>query len=81
MELDASIVVAVVSAAATVIGVVSTNRAAMARVEERIDALAERVERHNSVVERTYALEASQAANEERFKTLFNRISSEEKGK
>lgn len=80
MELDASIVVAVVSAAATVIGVVSTNRAAMARVEERIDALAERVERHNSVVERTYALEASQAANEERFKTLFNAVS-EEKGK
>lgn len=63
----------------TLVGVFSSNRATRVALEQKVDDLSDRVDRHNRVIERVYALEASQAANEERFKTLFNAVN-EEKG-
>lgn len=40
---------------------------------ERIDELSRRVEKHNQVVERTYALETKVAQQGEQIKTLFNK--------
>lgn len=40
---------------------------------EKIEELSRRVEKHNSVIERTYKLETAVARQEEQIKTLFNR--------
>lgn len=40
---------------------------------EKIDELSRRVEKHNQVVERTYAVERELAKQGEQIKTLFNR--------
>ena len=44
----------------------------MAVQNEKIDELSKRVEKHNQVVERTYALENKVGRQEEQIKTLFN---------
>jgi len=44
-----------------------------ALIYEKIDELSRRVEKHNSVIERTYNLETKVARQEEQIKTLFNR--------
>lgn len=77
MTVDASIVAAVVSGVVTLVGVLISNGATRAALEQKVDDLSERVDRHNGVIERVYGLEASQAANEERFRTLFNAVSDE----
>jgi len=40
---------------------------------ERIDELRRQVEKHNSIIERTYKLEEEVARHEERIKTLFTK--------
>lgn len=40
---------------------------------EKIDELARRVEKHNNIIERTYALETQVAKQGEQIKTLFNK--------
>lgn len=40
---------------------------------EKIDELSRRVEKHNKIVERTYALETEVAKQGEKIKTLFNK--------
>lgn len=40
---------------------------------EKIDELSRRVEKHNSVIERTYKLETDVAKQGEQIKTLFNK--------
>ena len=40
---------------------------------ERIDELRKQVEKHNSVIERTYKLEEAVARHDEKIKTLFNK--------
>ena len=79
MEVDASIVVALVTGGATLAGVLVSNNATRSALEQKVDDLSERVEKHNSVIERVYGLEGDQRANEERFKTLFNAINVEER--
>lgn len=44
-----------------------------ALIYEKIDELSRRVEQHNKVVERTYALEETVARHDEKIKTLFNK--------
>lgn len=80
MEVDASIVVALVTGGATLAGVLVSNNATRAALTQEVEDLRRQVEKHNSVIERVYGLEGDQRANEERFKTIFNAISSEEKG-
>lgn len=40
---------------------------------EKIDELSRRVEKHNKIVERTYALEEKVGRHDEQIKTLFNK--------
>lgn len=80
MEVDASIVVALVTGGATLAGVLVSNNSTKAALTQEVADLRRQVEKHNSVIERVYGLEGDQRANEERFKTIFNAINNEEKG-
>ena len=81
MEVAASIVVALVTGAPTLAGVLVSNNATRAALTQEVEDLRRQVEKHNSVIERVYGLEGDQRANEERFKTIFNAINNnEEKG-
>lgn len=44
-----------------------------ALIYEKLDELSRRVEQHNRVVERTYALEEKVGRHDEQIKTLFNK--------
>ena len=52
-----SIVVALIGGAVTLVGVVASNSRSRAVLEEKVDELSRRVEKHNCLVERTYRLE------------------------
>ncbi len=49
-------------------------------IEYKLDELSKRVNKHNSVVERTYRLEEQQAVTEERLRVANHRIEDLEKG-
>ena len=49
-------------------------------IEYKLDELSKRVDKHNSVVERTYRLEEQQAVTEERLRVANHRIEDLEKG-
>ena len=72
------IVVALVSGGLTLIGTIITvvwsNKATTAVMNEKIETLSKRVERHNQVVERTYKLEQECAVLDEKIKVANNRI-------
>ena len=80
MDIDASIVVALISGGATLAGVLASNNSTRAALRQEVADLREQVRKHNNVIDRVYGLEADQAANEERFRTLFNAIREEKKG-
>lgn len=52
-----SIAVALIGGIVTLVGVVLSNSRSRAVMEVKIDELSRRVEKHNSLVERTYRLE------------------------
>lgn len=52
-----SVVTAVVTGVLTLVGVLVSNSRSQAVLEVKIDALAAKVEKHNSMIERQYALE------------------------
>lgn len=52
-----SIAVALIGGAVTLAGVLASNSKSRAVMEEKIDELTRRVEKHNCLVERTYGLE------------------------
>ena len=74
-----AIVVAIITGGLTLIGVVVANNRQSAVMAEKIETLSRRVEKHNGVIERVYALEAEQRGCEEKFKTLFNDLERLEK--
>ena len=51
-----SIVVALIGGAVTLAGVVASNSRSRAVLEEKVDELSRRVEKHNCLLERTYKL-------------------------
>ena len=53
-----SIIVACITGVVTLIGVILSNSKSRAVMEVKLDALTEKVEKHNQVLERTYAREA-----------------------
>lgn len=61
-----SIVVALIGGVVTLAGVLVANSRTQAFIEAKVDELSRRVERHNSVIERTYALESRMAVMETR---------------
>lgn len=52
-----SILVALIGGAVTLAGVVASNSRSRAVLEQKVDELTRRVEKHNCLVERTYRLE------------------------
>ena len=52
-----SVIAALVTGVLTLVGVVVSNGRSRAVMEVKIDNLARQVERHNCLIERTYALE------------------------
>lgn len=52
-----SVIVALISGSVTLIGVLASNSKSRAVMEQKIDELTRRVEKHNCLVERTYLLE------------------------
>lgn len=52
-----SILVALIGGAVTLAGVVASNSRSRAVLEQKVDELSHRVEKHNCLVERTYRLE------------------------
>lgn len=83
MEIWVPVIVALVTSIGSFLGVFYSNRRAAkesaALLDYRIGQLEEKVDRHNSVIERTYRLEEGQAVLEEKIKVANNRISDLEK--
>ncbi|MBR3235058.1 MAG: hypothetical protein IKG11_05530 [Atopobiaceae bacterium] len=52
-----SVITAVVTGVLTLVGVLVSNSRSQAVIEIKIDELARKVEKHNSMIERQYALE------------------------
>lgn len=52
-----SVAAALVTGVLTLIGVLALNSRSRAVMEQKIDALTKQVEKHNCLIERTYALE------------------------
>ena len=85
-----TIVSAIISAAAAiVVCLITQNRQAIkleaklekqtALLDQRLQTLSERVEKHNNVIERTYKLEELTAVQEEQIKVANHRIEDLEK--
>lgn len=83
MEIWVPVIVALVTSLGSFLGVFYSNRRAAkesaALLDYRIGQLEAKVDRHNSVIERTYRLEEGQAVLEEKIKVANNRISGLEK--
>ncbi len=52
-----SVLVALIGGAVTLAGVIASNSRSRAVLEQKVDELSRRVEKHNCLVERTYRLE------------------------
>lgn len=77
----ATIIVAVLSFFGTIIGAFLANRKASALIAYRLEQLEKKVDKHNTVIERTYALEKKTEVLEEKVKVANNRIADLESGK
>ena len=69
-----SIIVALVSLIGTVTGAYLANRRTAALLAYRLEQLEEKVDKHNCVIERTYALEKRADVFEEKIKVANKRI-------
>ena len=74
-----SIIVAVLGLAGTLAGSYLANRTSAALLAYRLEQLEKKVNRHNQVVERTYALEEAVSLLDERVKVANHRIADLEK--
>ena len=74
-----TILVALLSLAGTLAGAYFASRKSAALVAYRLEQLEGKVDKHNQVIERTYALEESVALMDERVKVANHRIADLEK--
>lgn len=77
MMADALIVAAIsplISAAAAIIVGIISNAKTKALIEYKLEELTKKVEKHNSIIERTYKLEELTALQEEKIKVANHRI-------
>ncbi len=74
MNWIADIIIAVLALAGTLGGAYFANRRSSALIAYRIQQLEQKVDKHNSVIERTYALEKQTELLEERLQTANRRI-------
>ena len=73
------IIIAVLSRVGALAGAYLANRKSSALIAYRLDKLEEKVDKHNSVIERTFKLEEQAALIEERIKVANHRIEDLEK--
>lgn len=69
-----SIVVAIITGVVTLAGVILSNSKSRAVMEVKLDALTEKVEKHNRLVERTYALEKDMELVKNDLKDIKGRV-------
>lgn len=69
-----TVIVAALSLAGTLAGAYLANRKSSALIAYRLEQLEARVNKHNQIVERTYALEEAAALADERIKVANHRI-------
>ena len=74
-----TILVALLSLAGTLAGTYFANRKSSALIAYRLEQLEQKVNKHNNLIERTYALEESVALMDERVKVANHRIADLEK--
>lgn len=74
-----AIIVAVLGLVGTLAGSYLANRKSAALVAYRLEQLEQKVNKHNNLIERTYALEESVALMDERVKVANHRIADLEK--
>lgn len=68
------IIIALLAFAGTAIGAFAANRKSSALIAYRIEQLEKKVDLHNSVISRTYDLEARADVLEEKMKVANNRL-------
>ena len=68
-----SIVVALIGGVVTLVGVLCSNFRNRAVMEIKIDLLSKRVEKHNTLIERTYRLEQDEAVMNHDLQSLAER--------
>lgn len=69
-----NIFIAVLSFIGTLLGAYFANRKSAAIMEYRLEQLEKKVDKHNTVIERTYALEKRADVIDEKIKVANNRI-------
>ena len=72
--MDNTIIVAIISGAFTLIGTLGGIVASGKLTAYRIEQLEKKVDKHNSVIERMYKLEESDAVLKEEIKTITEKI-------
>lgn len=72
--MPSEIIVALLSMAGTAIGSISGVMAANKLTNYRIEQLEKKVDKHNTVIERTFKLEEAQAVLQEQIKVANHRI-------
>lgn len=75
-----SIIVALITGAVTLIGVLVANAKSDAVQEERLANLTAEVKKHNQVLERVYSLETKVEVHDAEFKRVNHRLDDLEKG-
>ena len=68
------IIVAIITGIATVAAVVVTNKKSNALIAYRLEQLEKKVDKHNTVIERTYELEKGYAVLEDKIKSAQHRL-------
>ncbi len=69
-----SIIVALITGVLSLMGVFFANRKGQALMEYKIDELTDKVDKHNNMIERVYALEKRAAVIEEKQSVANHRI-------
>lgn len=69
-----SVIVALITGGLSLLGVYLANRKSAALMEYRIEQLEKKVDIHNSVIDRTYKLEADTEVQANDIKTLYKKI-------
>lgn len=69
-----SIIVACITDVVTLIGVILSNSKSRAVMEVKLDALTEKVEKHNQVLERTYTFEQDMAVAKHDIESLKGKV-------
>lgn len=73
------IIIAMITGAITLIGVIISNNAHDAVTDEKIEELTRKVEKHNNIIERVYECERLLDVQEEKIKVANHRIDDLEK--